>query len=135
MSNRNYTIIYNGRFYETKSLIDMRSDVSDDEWDDIVSQSIDGYCYFCGLNKVYLSEGGLDKDDNRLMRQLRRTIHTIRKIDPIIINKYDIDTLLMKYYEMAQEHIEAFTKPVNISNDESVDHADIYTNRLKISSL
>lgn len=131
-----YCIMYNGRLLEPESLLDIRTELTDDEWEGLIEETICAYSYFKGIDLAYSIEGGLEPNDRRIMRRIKRTIISIQKLDPIIIAKFNIDELIEAYKKVATEQLQSFRKPVKVSTGKYTNEdADIHANNIRVSSL
>ena len=101
MKQRSYIFVYNGRFLEYDSLIELKSEVQDVDWNIILSQTIDCYAQL----KAASQYTQLDKNDSRMMRQLKRTLDFIRTIDAAMMLKFDINSIILNYATMAATEI------------------------------
>ena len=90
MGKQNYIFCLDGSFLEHPSLVEVKSKSSDDEWDMIVKDTVDAYAT---LQSIFLIGEMIDKKDLKILKSVKKTIDTIRKLDPLILTKYDPDSL------------------------------------------
>jgi len=106
MKNREYIFVFEGKFLESDSLIDIFGGVTKEEWEVIVKGTIGYYCLMIATDKVSES---LDKKDLRLSRKLKRTILQMKNIDPALLSEFDLEEIIearaeeMKKFEEANQ--------------------------------
>lgn len=138
MSKRAYMFMHEGQFLETNSLVELQTHMDEEQWDNMVAHTVDSYCYMQSLDNAYSGDGGIDKHDRRILRGLKRTIMTLKRVDPSTMGKYNIDELINKYNEIVRKHLEEFTKQVTVvanKDNSAIQGGDIYTARVNISGL
>ena len=93
MKSRPYMFVYDGKFLECESLLEIRAYAPESDWNIILKQTIIYYVQLKAASKI----ATLDRDDSRIMRSLKRTIDTIRPMDSMIGTPEDIDEIVNGY--------------------------------------
>lgn len=124
--NKPYAFIFDGKIMEYDSIIELKSELSDEEWDSLVYQTADYYMQFKVVDK---SEIELDKNDMRLMRRLKRTLEVIKNLDSALYHKYLDEERYDNYMETIKSELNKLQSEVKISNS-SNDNADIIVSRI-----
>lgn len=124
--NKPYVFIFDGKIMEYDSIIELKSELSDEEWDSLVYQTADYYMQFKVVDK---SEIELDKNDMRLMRRLKRTLEVIKNLDSALYHKYLDEERYDNYMETIKSELNKLQSEVKISNS-SNDNADIIVSRI-----
>lgn len=124
--NKPYAFIFDGKIMEYDSIIELKSELSDEEWDSLVYQTADYYMQFKVVDK---SEIELDKNDVRLMRRLKRTLEVIKNLDSALYHKYLDEERYDNYMETIKSELNKLQSEVKISNS-SNDNADIIVSRI-----
>lgn len=139
-----YTFVLGGRLLEHKSLIELRSDTDETQWEMIVASTID---FYIQLNVGYeINPSLMDRNDVRIMRMLDRTIQTIKSLDMNLYLRYYTEDNFEKYRKIAKDEI-ASIESLNVAFGDKPDkNSDITvhketppppppTNQIKVSRL
>ena len=94
-------IVYDNKLLECDSIFELRSDVSDDDWKQLITETIQFYC--CLKVGQELSPTTIGNDDQRIIRRLKRSIVLFKRYDPQNMATIDID-------EISKQHIESTKK-------------------------
>lgn len=97
--NKPNIIVYEGKFIDIPSIIEIRNELSEDEWKSIIGQTADFFMQMEAANK----SSRLDKHDLRIMRQLKKTLEIIKNLDPILYSLYINHEKQEQYEKIAKE--------------------------------
>ena len=121
---RSYSFIYNGKFLECDSIIELKTGLDDLQWEAMVGETIDSYMQLFALDKS--KSVPMDNQDLRMMRMLRRTIEFVKNIDFAAYNKFHTDERLKSYAQLINDEVQRLelaktelpntTKPVDPNN-------------------
>lgn len=87
-----YIFIYDGKLMETSSLAELYTGCDKDEWLDICRETIARYCLMEAI--VRFNDNDADDNDRKIMKSLKRTVLSLKKIDPITGSNYDINAII-----------------------------------------
>ena len=99
MSKKKYIFIYQGEFLETHSLVEIKMESTQDEWDQITSETVKEKCFIEVLKDIAqpLLHEEWTRDQEISLRGLRRAVKAIKEIDPLRIAQFDQKTLKDEY--------------------------------------
>jgi hypothetical protein len=125
---RPYLFVYDRKFLETNSLLDLRTTISDSDWNLIAEHTIDFYAQLKALSKCKIGALKLDKSDVKIMRSLKHTIDFMISLNTKTITKKDLDDKITLYSATIKEEVKN-SSTVKIAFDNKTD-ADIVVTRL-----
>ena len=126
--DKSYAFVFDGKLLEHESLLSLRTEVSVDEWCIIVAQTTDFYLQMEAIHKSKTLF--LEKNDINIMRVLKRTLLFIKKLDPVVYDKFYTNELRDHYRQVVMKEINA-TKPLQIKYGGKPDGtSDIIVSRL-----
>jgi hypothetical protein len=94
--NRPYQFVFAGKLLEHDSLIDLKSEIPDEEWQMMVGMTAELWMQMEALSKT--SELSLESKDRKTMRALKRSLKFIEKLDPVTYTRFCTDKL-RKYFD------------------------------------
>lgn len=96
---KKFIISIDGELLECDSLIELKGGVTDEEWLKITSGTVKYMCYSKMLRDMAmpLLQEEWNKDDERLLKGLRRTIEYMRRLDPVRISQFNIKEICDQY--------------------------------------
>jgi hypothetical protein len=113
VNNRANVFIYEGKFMETDTLIDVRAEASLSDWENIVRDTVDYYATMVVMDRA--NQGVMETKDRRLMRRLLQTIETIKKIDPRIMEDHDVTEVIKKKDEELRRDLQALGRVIRVA--------------------
>ena len=126
---KSYLFVYDRKFMEADSILELRATVSDSEWNLITEYTTDFYAQLKALSKCKVGALKLDRNDVKIMRSLKRTIDFIMSLDSKAISKKDLDDKITLYSATIAEEIKNNSSTIKIAFDNKTD-ADIVVTRL-----
>ena len=97
--HRKYTFCIDGDLLECDSLLEIKNNVTENEWERITSNTMKYHCYVKMLRDIGmpLLEEPWEKGDKCLERNLRRTIGSMKRIDPSRMIQFDAKAICDEY--------------------------------------
>lgn len=125
-------IVFNGKFLECDSIVELRSGVTEEEWFAVCKGTIEMYCHMrvakdLGGPTVKGSEAPkISKQDARIMKRLTETIEILKRLDADNLGTLDLETLSKEHVEMIQKEWKSVQSTMKIAHDQAIGDADIY---------
>lgn len=126
---KNLVFIFNGKILECSSLIEIKSGTTEQEWSTIINETINFYCTLVSGQR--LTQQKPESRDLRLIRRLKQSIEFMRKLDPLLLAKYDIKKMCDEQVAYLKSQFDNVERIIKISSDNKpTKSADIYISNL-----
>jgi len=124
-----YSIVYNRKFLMCDSLLDLKTGISEEEWQMVTEHTVDFYAQLYAIYKSKNQTLQLNKNDIKMMRALRRSINFIKTLDPATYTAANFNDRLTVHKASVTEEVEHHKPTIKISMDDQSD-GDIIVSRL-----
>lgn len=101
MSKRDkpYIISLDGKLLHAPSLLEVKMESTPDEWSQITSQTVKYFCFAKTLKEIGmpLLREDWEKEDERILRDLKRTVETMKNMDARRMSEFNIKEICDSY--------------------------------------
>ncbi len=122
-----YYFVYDGKFLQCNSLLEIKTDLEDNEWEQVVQQTIAAYAQLRAMNLSKSTK--LEAKDKQVLANLQKSIDLIQNLDKTLYEKCEVDKLIDGYKEIIDKESER-VKTVNIAVGQDNENADIVVSSL-----
>jgi len=112
--NKKYYLLIDGKFMEVESIIEIKNQLSAQDWENVVAQTADAYVQMKVVDDAEVMGIGLDDNDKKIMEGLKRAIDVIRSIDPTTCSKYYNDEMVETYKKILLTEIEKYNSSLKV---------------------
>jgi len=129
--NESYTFVIASKLMEHHSILELKTELSEDEWNLLVHDTSDFYAQLRAIHESQSPNNSiaLEKKDMRMMRMLRRTLNSIKNFDSATINMFDINEMIKRHKEIISKELEEAKSTISVSYN-NTNKADINVSRL-----
>lgn len=122
--------VFEGRLLEGDSILEIRSGTTDEEWAQLVKDTVEFYCLF-RVGKD-LGPVVMEHNDSRVFRRLKKTMELIKKIDPMIMLQYNVDKMIEENIKQAKEGWDEIQQTIRVAYeaDRKASKGDIHISSL-----
>lgn len=116
-------IVFEGKFREAESILELRAGTTENEWFQLVKETIDMYCY---MSMAKTLSPKIERKDAKIIKRLKETIELIKTIDPTNMSTFDLENVSEAHTKLIKEQWQGLQKTVKIAHDQAIGNADIY---------
>lgn len=119
--------VFDNRILENDSLMEIKSELDDEQWDELVHNTAEFYMQLNAARKASM----LDKPDLRICRSLKRTLKMVEKLDPVTYGRHVNDEKQDEYDNVVSGEISSMSSMVKIGYGNKPDGvSDIMVSKL-----